>query len=240
MSLSDIKEVWRVEIQGALPGEESMNLDAALLNDAKSPDFVPMLRFYDWLNPTLTIGYGQPRSDIDFDALKLDGVDFAVRPTGGRAVLHWDEITYSIILPSGHPISESSVLESYHAISVGLADGLRRLGIEAEISRGESGGHKNPSCFSSTSRYEVSVGGKKLIGSAQRRKNGALLQQGSIPIGGEFRNLDKYLVNSEIDTELSKKAACIRDYIEKTPPKFQIYQIFAESLAEKLCFRYSD
>ncbi len=239
MSSLEIEEYWRVEIQGALPGEESMNLDAALLNEAKSQTFQPMLRFYDWLNPTLTIGYGQPRSDIDFEALERDGVDFAVRPTGGRAVLHWDEVTYSIILPSGHPISESSVLESYHTISVGLAEGLRRIGIEAEISRGESGGHKNPSCFSSTSRYEVSVGGKKLIGSAQRRKNGALLQQGSIPVGGEFRYLDRYLVNSEIDPELSKKAVCISECVDTAPLKSQIYKILADSLAEKLCFSYS-
>ncbi|HDR91222.1 MAG TPA: lipoate--protein ligase family protein [candidate division Zixibacteria bacterium] len=228
------KETWRVEFAGKNPGEINMQRDAIFLNDARSPEFVPILRFYDWLNPTLTIGYGQPRDDIDFDALRADGVDFAVRPTGGRAVLHWDEVTYSIILPANHPISESSVIESYKIISEGLVAGLRRLDIPAEVTRGELGGHKNPSCFSSTSRYEVVVGGRKLIGSAQRRKHGALLQQGSIPVGPQFRQLNKYLEGHPEDVGLAKKATCIREIIPEDYPNDMIYKALAEGLSQTL------
>ncbi len=228
------KEIWRLEFAGKNPGEINMQMDAVLLNDARNPEFVPILRFYDWLNPTLTIGYGQPRSDIDYDALRNAGVDFAVRPTGGRAVLHWDEVTYSIVLPASHPIAESSVIESYKAISEGLVAGLHLLNIPAEITRGELGGHKNPSCFSSTSRYEVVVGGRKLIGSAQRRKHGALLQQGSIPVSPDFRRLNEFMTEKKGDFGLPEKATCIRECSSNKYSKEDIYQKLAEGLSSTL------
>ncbi|MGC9316070.1 MAG: lipoate--protein ligase family protein [bacterium] len=234
------KETWRLDFAGKNAGEINMQRDAVLLNDARHPEFVPILRFYDWLNPTLTIGYGQPRSDIDFDALREAGVDFAVRPTGGRAVLHWDEVTYSIILPAHHPIAESSVIESYKTISEGLVAGLRRLDIPAEITRGELGGHKNPSCFSSTSRYEVVVGGRKLIGSAQRRKHGALLQQGSIPVGPDFRRLNEFMAEKEGDFGLPEKATCVRECSSDNYSKEDIYRKLAEGLSSTLSLSFRE
>ncbi len=231
-------DIWRIVFQDKLPGEESMQLDASLLNKAKAEEFTPLLRFYDWLNPTLTIGYGQPRSDINIKTLERDGIDFAVRPTGGRAVLHWDEVTYSIILPAGHPMAGLSVIESYRIISKGLSAGLKKLGIDARVTKGESGGHRNPSCFSSASRYEVVVERKKLIGSAQRRKHGALLQQGSIPVGPQFRKLGDYLLNAPMDPELAEKAICIAEVTSELPTKKRICNCLAEGLSEKLGFDY--
>jgi len=228
------KEIWRLEFSGKNAGEINMQMDAVLLNDARNPEFVPILRFYDWLNPTLTIGYGQSRTDVDFKAIRDAGADFAVRPTGGRAVLHWDEVTYSIILPAGHPIAESNVIESYKIISEGLVAGIQRLGISAEITRGELGGHKNPSCFSSTSRYEVVVDGRKLIGSAQRRKHGALLQQGSIPVSPDFRRLNEFIVGNNEDLGLTKKATCIHECSFSKYSKEEIYQELAIGLSSRL------
>lgn len=193
-----------------------MLFDTKLLEEAASPNFSPTLRFFDWLKPTLTIGYTQPQSDIAFDKLESDDIDFAIRPTGGRAVLHWDEITYSVVLPREHPICELTVTESYRELSRALAIGLKNLGIESDMSRGESGGHRNPSCFSSISRYELTVGGKKLVGSAQRRLAGAILQQGSMPITPKFRLLSKFLNSPQPQQELAEHATCISECSTKS------------------------
>jgi len=210
---------WRLIIDGRLPGRENMAIDAELLQRAADPGFVPVLRFYDWGRPTITIGYGQKRADIDFDRCKADGLDFAVRPTGGRAVLHWNEITYSVVLPVGHPICRLNILESYRVISSALVTGFELLGIKAELARGAPGGYRNPSCFSSASKYEIVVGGKKLVGSAQRRKKGAILQQGSIPVGPEYRKLGKYLKNQPTEAELAGKSTCLSECLDVIPER---------------------
>jgi len=227
---------WRVIRHGKLPGKANMAFDAAQLTKATERGFIPVLRFYDWRRPTITVGYGQKRDDIDFAKLDADGIDFAVRPTGGRAVLHWDEVTYSITLPAGNEICDMSVIESYRVLSEGLATGFLKLGIDAKLSKGEAGGHKNPSCFSSTSRYEVVVNGRKLIGSAQRRKRGALLQQGSIPVGPEFRRLTDYLCAPPISTGLPEKATCVEECLDATPSKSEIIDALIAGLRESIKF----
>ncbi len=204
-------KIWKLILHKKLTGRENMAFDARQLELAAYDDFQPSLRFFDWARPTLTIGYGQKRTDVDLNKVKAAGLDYAVRPTGGRAVLHWDEVTYSVVLPARHPIAGESVLESYRILSEALVKGLRKIGVSAELTRGESGGHKNPSCFSSASRYEVAVSGRKIVGSAQRRKNGAILQQGSIPVGPEFRRLTEFLIDPPEENELLSKATCISE-----------------------------
>jgi lipoyl(octanoyl) transferase len=212
-------ENWRLIIQGKIPGAENMSFDSGLLDKAVLPDSVPTLRFYDWLRPTITLGYLQKTDNLDYEKCKREGVDVAVRPTGGRAVLHWEELTYSITIPSDHPISSLHIMESYRMISEALIAGFIELGIPAEFSRGDALGYKSASCFSSASRYEVVVGGRKLVGSAQRRRGGALLQQGSIPIGAQFRRLGEFFPDDPLCANLADKATCIRECISELPKR---------------------
>jgi len=231
-------ENWLLKTDPKLSGKENMAIDAELLRKAVKPDFTPVLRFFDWERPTITIGYCQKRSDLDFDRMGEKAIDFAVRPTGGRAVLHWNEFTYSITIPAGHPICEMSVLDSYRLISSAFVAGFEMLGIGAELARGEAGGNRQSSCFSSTSRYEVVVGGKKLVGSAQRRKNGAILQQGSIPIGPEYLELDKFLKKSK-KTSSENKSTYIAECIDTVPERIDFIHAITRGFEEELKIRFN-
>jgi lipoate-protein ligase A len=106
--------------------------------------------------------------------------------TGGRAVLHVDELTYSLALPAGHFLAEGGIVESYRRISKALLAGLNLLGVRAEAESGIQGDAASPVCFDAASQYEIAVAGRKLIGSAQRRRDGAVCQHGSLPLWGDL------------------------------------------------------
>ncbi len=144
-----------------------------------------ILRFYGWDAPTLSLGYFQRTDEIDLEACHTSAVTLVRRPTGGRAVLHHRDLTYCLVLPLRSPWTEFSIADSYRRINSCLKRGLETLGLAATIGiasgyAGHFGLAPSPFCFSAIARHEVLVGGKKVIGSAQRRFPGALLQQGSI------------------------------------------------------------
>jgi lipoate-protein ligase A len=165
-----------------------MAIDEELLARAQAGEQRPVLRFYTWSPPAVSLGRFQDlETSVIADACRKRGIDVIRRVTGGRAVLHNHELTYSIVSPAGNPLFPDEVLGTYTVIAQGLLAGLRNLGIPAEmVSR--SGRHadlvrkesRDPSCFSSPSWYEIVVRGKKIIGSAQRRVRGAFLQHGSV------------------------------------------------------------
>ncbi len=164
---------------GASAGPTNMGVDEALASLCKDG---ATLRFYAWENPTLSIGYSQRISDIDPVACRTSTVHLVRRPTGGRAVLHQQDLTYSLILPLRPPWTKISIRESYRQINVSMLRGLETLGLEVGLGRRsrQVNGALSPFCFTAISHYEVLVGRKKVIGSAQRRFPTALLQQGSI------------------------------------------------------------
>lgn len=180
-------ETWRLLSTGHLSPAENMAIDEAILV-AHSKGFVPpTVRFYGWNPPTLSIGYFQKIADVDFAALRQKGLGFVRRPTGGRAVLHDRELTYSIVVSETHPRMPRSVNESYRVLSMGLVEGFRQLGMTADMvsladeeekRKYESLG--SAACFDSPSWYELVVEGRKVTGSAQMRQNDAILQHGSI------------------------------------------------------------
>lgn len=149
---------------------------------------MPVLRFYAWSPPAVSIGRFQDvGTAVDAEACRRRGFDIVRRVTGGRAVLHCSELTYSIVARTDHPFFPSTVLGTYKVIASGLVAGLRYLGLPAEmVSR--SGRHASlvtarstdAACFSSPSWYEILVGDRKIAGSAQRRVSSAFLQHGSI------------------------------------------------------------
>lgn len=173
---------WRLVDSGYLDPYQNMAIDEAVLEAVAAGMVPPTLRFYGWRPAALSLGYFQRlEQEVDLEACQRLGVKVVRRLTGGRAVLHEHELTYCLVAPDDHPAVSGSVLESYLKISRGLVQGLKNLGITAELAEGQHGPEPaSAACFDAPSRYELTVGGKKLVGSAQTRKYGVVLQHGSI------------------------------------------------------------
>lgn len=166
----------------------NMALDEALLDWHSEGLIPPVIRFYQWKPATLSIGYFQRvNRDVDLEAIKEMGLGFVRRPTGGRAVLHDKELTYSVIVSEDYPEMPKTVTEAYRVISEGVLQGFRELGLRAEFSVPESEQQKldlnqpkSAVCFDAPSWYELIVEGRKVAGSAQTRQKGVILQHGAI------------------------------------------------------------
>lgn len=190
-------------------GAWNMALDEALLRSTAENNKSPTLRIYNWEPPTLSLGFAQTVKDVDLANLKHAGWDLVRRPTGGRAILHIDELTYSVTAPLDDPLLAGSLLESYQKISLALLAGLVKLGIDAvgdkTYPNGTASSAQNPVCFEIPSNYEITSRGKKLIGSAQARKYGGILQHGALPISGDITRITNVL--NLLPYEGRKKAA---------------------------------
>ncbi|WP_379134921.1 biotin/lipoate A/B protein ligase family protein [Paenibacillus sp. sgz500958] len=189
--------MWRFVHTGNRTPAENMAIDEAMLTAHERGLVPPTVRFYGWNPATLSIGcFQQAAKEVDFDALRERGLGFVRRSTGGRAVLHDQELTYSIIVSENHPGIPASVVEAYRVLSMGLLFGFRKLGLDAHMSGVESteaqtladehnrssqrGRPMSAACFDAPSKYELVVEGRKIAGSAQMRSKGVILQHGSI------------------------------------------------------------
>jgi len=173
-------QTWRLIIDQDGPGDENMARDESLLRAADLRTKVPTLRLYGWRSPAISVGYIQnPSKVLPF------GLPVVRRITGGRAVIHDMELTYSITAPTGREPFAEGINGAYSAISVCIINALKDIGVDAAFSRGHRSGKgaEKDACFHSPSRYEVLVNGKKLVGSSQRRLKNAFLQHGSIIFG---------------------------------------------------------
>ena len=173
-----------------------MALDEAILMSVTAEEAPPTLRLYAWDPPCLSIGYAQPVADVDQKMLTKFGWDLVRRPTGGRAILHTDELTYAVVATSIDQHIGGGVLETYQRISRGLVASLTLLGMSVEVQPDLSipeDQRSNPVCFQVPSAYEVTVNGRKLIGSAQVRRRGGVLQHGSLPLRGDITRICKVL-----------------------------------------------
>jgi len=161
-----------------------MAIDEAILTEGQQREIPPTLRFFGWMRSALSIGYFQDcRREINCDFCGRNEIDIVRRPTGGKAVFHDSELTYSFVAHEGNPLFSSGIMQNYRTISSCLAAGLQRAGIEAALVEKGRGGHPRSSdscCFSLSLRNELLAGGKKICGSAQLRSKGAFLQHGSI------------------------------------------------------------
>jgi lipoate-protein ligase A len=199
------------------PREGSLNMaiDEAILEETAAGGRLLTLRLYAWEPPTLSLGYAQPVADCDLEALVRLGWGLVRRPTGGRAILHTDELTYSVIAPEDNPLVRGGVLESYRRLSLGLLAGLRILGVEAAADSGRvSRTGSNPVCFEVPSHYEISAGGKKLVGSAQSRRLGCVLQHGALPLRGDLTRILQVLTKKETTPErIHGRAATLEELL---------------------------
>jgi lipoate-protein ligase A len=176
-----------------------MAVDEAILEHIGRGESLPTLRLYAWDPACLSLGHAQPIVDVDTARLRKNGWDVVRRATGGRAILHTDELTYSVIGSAEHPVLAGGVLESYNRLAQTLLHAATNLGLSVELKKPVAQvfnvtDNINPICFEVPSTYEITVNGKKLIGSAQARKKEGVLQHGSLPLTGDLTRICQALV----------------------------------------------
>lgn len=188
--------LWRLLLTPPARGAWNMALDEAILEHIGRGESIPTLRLYAWEPACLSLGHAQPFSDVDLIRLEARGWEVVRRITGGRAILHTDELTYSVIAPNDEPRVAGSVLQSYNRLAQALLLAVKNLGLPVELQEGKSNDNAspNPVCFEIPSTYEITVDGKKLIGSAQSRKKEGVLQHGSLPLTGDLARICDALV----------------------------------------------
>jgi len=169
---------WRLidDLDSELDAAAQMHADVALLDEvaAGAP---PALRLYRWQPPALSLGRFQDVADVDHDACSARGVEVVRRPTGGRALLHGADLTYAVIAQRG-PGDMRDVDATYQWLARALVAGLARVGVDAEIARND--GPAGAVCFAGQQGADLRVGDRKICGSAQLNRDGAVLQHGAI------------------------------------------------------------
>jgi lipoate-protein ligase A len=199
---------WRLLPTDPARGNWNMAVDEAILECVGKGISPPTLRLYAWEPACLSLGHAQPVADVDISRLKERGWDLVRRPTGGRAVLHTDEITYAVIAHKTDPHVAGTVLESYHHLSEALVAALRLLGLQVEVQAhvGKTSQIPNPVCFEVPSAYEITFSGKKLVGSAQARRKEGVLQHGSLPLTGDLLRILQVLTFPDENSRLRDAA----------------------------------
>jgi lipoyl(octanoyl) transferase len=192
----------------------NMAIDEAILTHHLQGDAPPTLRVFRWSQPSISLGRFQSvEREILRDVCEEQGVELVRRPTGGRAVYHREEFTYSIVIGKRHGIP-AGVVAAYAYLAQGLLATLRLLGVSAELSDERVSKHPSAACFASSTQADLTSGGFKLVGSAQVWKDDALLQQGSLPLddrSAEFFGMLRF------PNEAARQEA-LAQYREKTTP----------------------
>lgn len=179
---------------------------------AKKEMSLPVLRLYGWKPAAISLGYHQNIDDIDMEKCRRHHIAVVHRPTGGRAVLHAEEITYAVVIPKSFFLYSQQIMRVYEKISQAILKGLQYLDINADFGRSRknqqnySRGELSSLCYASSIQYEINHKGKKVVGSAQRHFEHAVLQHGSILIGPKHADLPLYLKKGDSDWKKAVKA----------------------------------
>ena len=205
-----MSDAWRLLIDDAAGGAWNMAVDEVLLDGVATGAAPPTLRFYQWRPACLSLGYFQPFDAVNLDGCRELGVEIVRRSTGGRAILHDRELTYSVALRPSVLGDDGGVLPSYYRLSLALQEGLRRLGVAATLAPESAPSvsiEHGPVCFDRPSAHEILLDGRKLVGSAQMRRGGGLLQHGSILIEPRLEKMRACLRLAEGSTDSSSEGA---------------------------------
>ncbi|MBN1427959.1 MAG: lipoate--protein ligase family protein [Anaerolineae bacterium] len=226
---------WRLIVQEAQDGATNMAIDEAIAGHVGAGYVLPTLRLYAWEPACLSLGYAQSIADVDHDRLHQRGWDIVRRLTGGRAILHVDEITYSVSALLDEPRVKGGVIESYRRLSEGLLAGLQNLGalVRAERAAENAPRAHGPVCFEVPSDYEITAQGRKLLGSAQTRRFGTVLQHGALPLHGDVTRICEVLTfadqieREEAQKRVRRRAITLEDVLGDRPD----FALVAEALA---------
>ena len=227
-----------------------MAVDEALAETVGNGESPPVVRLYGFSPPTLSLGRFQKAKGL-YSARQLaeDGVTLVRRPTGGHAVLHDDELTYSVALSKGTgplicganppagganpPAGGARKREVYVFIARVLLRGLANLGIAGTINSAQRGDVHNPDCFASTGEYEIAgTGGKKLIGSAQMTTRRAILQHGSIPLQNPGQRVFRYLPAAQ--PAAANAPSCLNEEVGRALSFEEVREAFARAFRDEI------
>jgi len=225
-------------------GAINMAIDEAILFAVGKRLMPPTLRLYSWKTPCLSLGFAQSTSDVDLKKLSELNWELVRRPTGGKAILHCDELTYAVIAPNDEPRVQGSVLSSYLRLSQGLLRSLSIMGASAHAQEIyddlQNAKTKGPVCFEVPSNYEITINGKKIIGSAQARRNEGVLQHGTLPLFGDLARITKVLKydtpanQTEASQRLLEHATTLETALGTIIPWEQACQAFTEGFSNAL------
>jgi lipoate-protein ligase A len=209
---------WRLIVDDEpRSGPANMAIDQAIAEACAEGKSLPTLRFYQWKPPAVSLGRHQLITDLNLPRIHALGYEVVRRPTGGRAILHTDEFTYSVAGAAGEPRLRGGVMDSYLRISNALVAGLHWLGATRAgkaPATSRAGADVSAACFEVPSAYEITVGMQKLMGSAQSRRAGYVLQHGSLPLVGDITRLIDVLDLEETESlrlraELARRATTL-------------------------------
>ncbi len=249
---------WRLTKDSYHTGFMNMAIDEAIMIAHREGLVPPTIRFYQWSPPAVSLGYFQDlKKEVEVETCQDMGIDIVRRPTGGKAVLHDQELTYSFIISESHPLVNDSILVTYKKISRGIIRGLSYLGVKAELVPVRDKLEKNSLdeidktriyhsdfksiCFSVPSQYEVQVEGKKIVGSAQVRKGGVVLQHGSLLIKLEKDKLFSVFnfpsVQIKERFELKFKATSLEEILKRKIDFSELSEILPRGFEEEFGVR---
>jgi lipoate-protein ligase A len=233
----DVAALWRVLSHRPQTGPWNMALDEAVAQAVAQRSVAPTLRFYAWSRPTVSVGCLQPARDaVERTVCARRSVGIVRRPTGGRAVLHDAELTYCACVPSDGVWGRLSVEESFRRFSEALVAGLRRLGVVAALGPADSGrrtSDQGGACFQMPRMPAVLVSGRKLIGSAQRRWNGVILQHGSLLLDLDLE-MHQAVFPSWPRDEPDRGVTCLRSLVGVVPERRHIERALLAGWTEGL------
>ncbi len=230
-----LQSAWRLLNTGHLDGATNMAIDEAISRAVQANLVPPTLRFFGWNPACLSLGQAQPGADVDRDACRALGVEVVRRPTGGRD-LHIDELTCSVIAPDTESHVTGTIVDSYRRLSEGLLNGLKLMGVPTQQADRPDGHDRDagPVCFEVPSNYEIIFDGKKLIGSAQMRKAGVVLQHGTLPLHGDIARISHCLVSKPDPDRVRQRATMVEAAIGRALAFEDAARWMAQGLAETL------
>lgn len=228
-----MRDQWRVVVDSPATGSWNMSVDEALLQSLRQGLAPVTLRFYRWQPATVSLGYFQDAGDVNLEAVQQLGLGLVRRPTGGRAILHDDELTYSIVLPAAAIPGGQSLGRSYRQISAALVEGLVRLGLQARMGDAKADRDSLPAaCFALSTRADLTAAGHKIIGSAQMRRDGFILQHGSVPLTLDREKHALVFPAGDDAEKLGSKAAGLADILGRRPSWQELVEAFVAGFSE--------
>ena len=225
---------------------ENMAIDEAIIRESQRENCFPTLRFYSWEKPSVSLGYFQNIGDeVNIQFCQNKGIPIVRRPTGGKAVLHESDLTYSVVAREDNPLFPSGLLGTYQIISQCIATGLAKLGIRADMfkeGREKGTPELDALCFSMPSQYELLVNGKKICGSAQMRKKGVFLQHGSLLMDFDPHRsclaISKNIKSiSKEEEKLKKTVTSIHENMSRKTDHIEVCHALASGFEESLGIR---
>lgn len=226
---------WRLIVDGKRDAAWNMAFDEATLEHAEARS-TATLRFFDWDRPAITIGYAiDAPGSLDLDEAARRGVPVVRRVTGGGMVLHGRDLTYAITFPRDAIARDQGLIETYRTINRAFADGLERFGVRSDLhAQPGPGGPPAGACFARPTRYDLVVDGRKLIGNAQRRRGQWLLNHGSMPLDGGYRELLPLLRDEAERAAFADKSITLDALVEPLPDRAALIESIAAAFAELL------